>query len=155
MWRISSKQRTIRCRRLECQYLGRDAEVLSRVHINMSIDPFTSRNPSYCFVELATRSQAERAMREVTGKSMVGRPVKIGPCVPKTRSLATQGGNGIYPLRQAHKPVFDRWTRTDAKEHWHKYNDQGRRLFVGGLPEMQDHYRVNAGIRELFGGFSL
>ena len=52
--------------------------------INMSTDPFTGRNPSYCFVDLETVDEANRAMNELNGKEVLGRPVKINPGVKKS-----------------------------------------------------------------------
>lgn len=47
--------------------------------INMSTDPFTGRNPSYCFVDLNTPEEAQRAMDELNGKDVLGRAVRINP----------------------------------------------------------------------------
>lgn len=52
--------------------------------INMSTDPFTGRNPSYCFVDLETAEVASQAMAELNGKEVLGRPVKINPGVKKS-----------------------------------------------------------------------
>ncbi|KAL8644853.1 MAG: hypothetical protein Q9226_007564 [Calogaya cf. arnoldii] len=124
-------------------------------HINMSIDSFTGRNPSYCFVELTTEQQADTAMQQLNGQSLLGRPVKIGPGVAasrKRKANTNQSRDGRYP----EKPVFQRWTRTesDASEHF-DYGTQGRRVWVGGLPKMGTHGAVNAGVRELFAGFKI
>ena len=123
----------------------------------MSIDPYSGRNPSYCFVELATKEQADRAMLELNGRELLGRPVKLGPGIAKSKNRRPseesnqRAGNKLDNPR----PVFDRWTRTDAPDHWKGYSEQGRRLFVGGLPRMPDHHTVNADVRELFRGYSV
>ena len=120
----------------------------------MSIDPYSGRNPSYCFVELATKEQADRAMLELNGRDILGRPVKLGPGIARSKNRRRienpnqRAGNKFDSSR----PVFDRWTRTNASDHWKGYSEQGRRLFVGGLPRMPDHHTVNADIRELFRG---
>ena len=128
-----------------------------REHINMSIDPYTGRNPSYCFVELATQEQADRAMLELNGKECLGRPVKVGPGVARSRNKRPRDEleQRTRNTSENQKPVFDRWTRTDAPNHWKGYSEQGRRLFVGGLPRMPDHHTVNADVRELFKGYSV
>ncbi|KAK2790496.1 hypothetical protein FQN52_005513 [Onygenales sp. PD_12] len=124
--------------------------------IDISIDPFTGRNPSYCFVELETKTQADLAMAELNGKDMLGRPVKIKPGVPKSskepfgrRDMATT------PENQPPRFVFERWERTDASSHWYDYSAQGRRLFVGGLPRMPDQPTADYEIRKLFYGFNI
>ena len=123
----------------------------------MSIDPFSGRNPSYCFVELATKDEADRATREMNGKECLGRPIKVGPGVARLRNKRPQperdrlsNVSGDDP-----RPAFDRWVRSDAPERWKGYSEQGRRLFVGGLPPMPDHHTVNVDVRELFIGYTV
>ena len=62
--------------------------------INMSTDPFTGRNPSYCFVDLDTAELASEAMAVLNGKEVLGRPVKINPGVKKSF------GTGSTPRRE-------------------------------------------------------
>ncbi|ODH38579.1 hypothetical protein ACO22_02279 [Paracoccidioides brasiliensis] len=125
--------------------------------IDISIDPFTGRNPSYCFVELETKQQADLAILELNGKDMLGRPVKIKPGIPKSskepfgrRDMATT------PEKQPPRFVFERWERSDdASSHWYDYSAQGRRLFVGGLPRMPNQPTADYEIRKLFYGFNI
>ncbi|KAL4927282.1 RNA-binding protein [Aspergillus undulatus] len=70
--------------------------------IDIAIDPFSGRNPSYCFVDLETKDLAERAMAELDGADLSGRPVKIKPGVVKSASERQQQqqqrtgfGNGV------------------------------------------------------------
>lgn len=123
----------------------------------MSIDPYSGRNPSYCFVELVSKEQADQAMSELSGKPILGRPVRLGPGVARStvkHSRAESTGDARN-VRGRPTPVFDRWTRTDAADHWKEYSEQGRRLFVGGLPPMPDHHVVNADVRKLFTGYNV
>lgn len=133
------------------------ALINDREHINISIDPYTGRNPSYCFVELATKEQADRAMLELNGKECLGRPVKMGAGVARSKNKRPlqESDQSAHNTRDNPRPVFDRWARTDAPDHWKGYSEQGRRLFVGGLPRMPDHHAVNADVRELFKGYSV
>ncbi|KAL3451634.1 hypothetical protein BJX65DRAFT_222280 [Aspergillus insuetus] len=62
--------------------------------IDISIDPFSGRNPSYCFVDLQTKELAERAMNELDGSDLLGRPVKIKPGVVKSASERAQQRTG-------------------------------------------------------------
>ena len=121
----------------------------------MSIDPFTGRNPSYCFVELASKEQADNAMAELNGKDMLGRPVKIKPGVPKTSKGSAYGRRNQSRCDQesSSPPVFDRWERNDAADHWYDYSK--RRLYVGGLPRMPDQRTAECEIRKLFDGFNV
>ena len=123
----------------------------------MSTDPYTGRNPSYCFVELGTKEQADRAMLELNGNDLLGRPIKLGPGVASSRNR--RPGDHFTTCASytgsSSTCVFDRWIRTDASDHWKGYSEQGRRLFVGGLPRMPDHHTVNADVRELFKGYNV
>src|SRR5262245_12170499 len=118
----------------------------------MSIDPFTGRNPSYCFVDLESKEQADHAMVELDGKDMLGRPVKIKPGIPKKateRCQSAQVENSSSPF------LFDRWERTDVADHWYDYATQGRRLYVGGLPRMPNQPTADYEMRKLFDGFNM
>ena len=108
-------------------------------------------------MELATKEEADRAILEMNGKECLGRPIKVGPGVARSRNKRPQP----EPDRLSHvsrddpRPAFDRWVRSDAPEHWKGYSEQGRRLFVGGLPHMPDHHTVNADVRKLFHGYTV
>jgi len=51
--------------------------------VSISTDPFSGRNPSYCFVDLGSPDEATRAMNELNGKEVLGRAVRINPGVAK------------------------------------------------------------------------
>ncbi|KAF2809457.1 uncharacterized protein BDZ99DRAFT_476883 [Mytilinidion resinicola] len=51
--------------------------------ILMDWDHAAGRNPSFCFVELPTPEEANRAIATLNGRMVLGRPVKAGPCVPR------------------------------------------------------------------------
>jgi hypothetical protein len=104
----------------------------------MSFDPFTSRNPSYCFVNLGSKQQSVRAVLELHGESMLGRPLNIKACTicRKTRPKDIM-------------PAFYRWTCDDARDHWEGYSEQGWRLYIGGLPRFT-HYYVSEGWVQTF-----
>lgn len=107
-------------------------------------------------MELKTKEEADKAIRDLSGRFLLGRPVKVRPGVAGSSRKRTV--SLFYAAKQEHdtpKPVFERWTRTDAPNHFQKYNDEGRRLWVGGLPPMSDHHRVNQRVRELFGGYKM
>ncbi|KAL2014460.1 hypothetical protein VTN00DRAFT_1985 [Thermoascus crustaceus] len=128
--------------------------------IDISIDPFTGRNPSYCFVELETKEQADKAMTELDGRDLLGRPVKVRPGLAKSqndRPLQTTADGSGSPRndRKNLSFAFDRWQRNDAATHFKGYSDQGRRLYVGGLPRLSDQQAVNGEIRNFFKGFNV
>jgi RNA recognition motif-containing protein len=63
------------------------------VNVSISTDPFTGRNPSYCFVDLDSPDEAQRAIAELNGVDVMGRSLRVSPGVAK-RNSAAQGGPG-------------------------------------------------------------
>ncbi|KAL4926196.1 RNA recognition motif domain-containing protein [Aspergillus undulatus] len=113
--------------------------------LDISIDPFTGRNPSYCFVEFETKEEADRAMNELTGLDFMRRPLKIKPCTPKQRDNK----------RDSSGFVFDRWERNDAAQHFKGYTKRRCRLKVLGLPKPTSQYFMNQKLAEFFQGFAV
>ncbi|KAL2861940.1 hypothetical protein BJX68DRAFT_260739 [Aspergillus pseudodeflectus] len=83
-------------------FFHQEGNTLGLAAIDISIDPFNGRNPSYRVVEFDEKAQADRAMQELNGRMFMGRPLKIKPCVPKIDRLNREGKSGY---------VFDRWER--------------------------------------------
>ena len=110
--------------------------------IDMSMDPFTGRNPSYCFVEFTSKEEADSAIESLNGTNLLGRVVKANSCVPRSRK------------RPKTIPLLDRWNRTDAEEHWRSMGQEKRRLFVGGLPKPDTQLQAEKLIQGLFSGFT-
>ncbi|KAI2632151.1 RNA-binding domain-containing protein [Hypoxylon sp. NC1633] len=129
------------------------------VKIHISIDPFTGRNPSYCFIEFGDRDSAEKAMSTLEGKPLLGREVKCRPCNPKGGSSGGRQGGG--PNRwgdwSGEKSGGDREHASDAPASFDRYKKDfnGRRLYVGGLPRMHDQATNFAEVSEIFEGFQL
>lgn len=46
-------------------------------------DRYTGKSKGFAFVEMADQSQAEKAMKEIDGKVIDGRPVKVVEARPK------------------------------------------------------------------------
>ncbi|KIW99499.1 uncharacterized protein Z518_11238 [Rhinocladiella mackenziei CBS 650.93] len=141
------------------------------VGVSISTDPFTGRNPSYCFVNVETAEEAERAMTELNGVEVLGRAVRVSPGVAKREQGQGQGpgqnGSGGREARvrnvergwgretrqernSEYKPTFDRWSRTDAPSHWLTPQSEGRRLYIGNLPRMEPQSAVDEEIQSLF-----
>jgi RNA recognition motif-containing protein len=49
----------------------------------------------------------------------------------------------------------DRWNRLDASEDYQIAADEGRRLYIGGLPRFENDEDTNKQIRSLFDGFGV
>ncbi|RDW83532.1 uncharacterized protein DSM5745_03858 [Aspergillus mulundensis] len=114
--------------------------------IDISVDPFTGRNPSYCFVEFDTKDKADHAMDELNGRDFQGRPLKVKPCVPKEQRRDNGERSGY---------VFDRWQRSDAARHFRGYAARGCRLVVSGLPKPSTQAYMNEKLAEFFVGFGV
>ncbi|KAJ5095027.1 hypothetical protein N7532_007318 [Penicillium argentinense] len=129
-----------------------DVEALFRAaefpieRIDIAIDPFTGRNPSYCFVDVQTKEQAARAMFELDGRDLMGRPVKIKPGVQKSASSTVSGSL---------EPRLDQWRRQTQPSFAKTHSDSSRRVYVGGLPRLTDQDAVKSNIRTFFEGFQV
>ncbi|THY83469.1 RNA-binding domain-containing protein [Aureobasidium pullulans] len=161
------------------QYLEEAGFQIER--LDMATDPFTGRNPSYCFAELFSVEEAERAISSLPGASFMGRPLRVNVHTPKTR-----GANGTStPLRTSTRSpfsaerswrgtpsasngaetpsktgerdsyVFNRWERNDASSHWTAPLENGRRLYVGGLPRMDGQETVQEEMKALFSDYPI
>lgn len=63
------------------------------VGVSISTDPFTGRNPSYCFVDVDSADEAQRAIAELNGTDVLGRAVRVSPGVAKRGPSGANGGN--------------------------------------------------------------
>lgn len=120
-------------------------ELFHSERIDIAIDPFTGRNPSYCFVDLPTKELAEQAMGDLDGRDMLGRPVKIKPGIVKSRA----DGEKTSPFS------VDRWRRNDTPTFAKVNSDSSRRLYVGGLPKLTDHEALSININNFFKDFEV
>lgn len=68
------------------------------VTVSISTDPFTGRNPSYCFVDVESSDEARRAIDELNGAEVLGRRVRVSPGVAR-KSNAGQDGDGARESR--------------------------------------------------------
>lgn len=121
-------------------------ELPNSERIDIAIDPFTGRNPSYCFVDLRNKEHAERAMTELDGRDLLGRPVKIKPGVAKSQERIQ---NSPEPLR------IDRWRQQERPSFAKINGDSSNRVYVGGLPRLTDHGAVQSNMENFFTGFKV
>jgi RNA recognition motif-containing protein len=133
---------------------------LPRASIDISIDPFTYRNPSYCFVDMLTPRDWERAMQVLSTK-LHGRPLKVKPCVQKrscgSKTYSSRLNSTRWKVhsqegssqRQDESPVSS--FATDLLTSIHK----NRRLYVGGLPKPINNHMSNLKLRDLFRDFQV
>lgn len=135
----------------------------------MSIDAFTGRNPSYCFVDLQTEEDAKLAMQSMQGQLIRGRPVKINDSTERdlkshlepgkvysvgrrmTEVPAPKSAKGTAVLKR----LNDHRYSTDARPHWTIPALENRRLYVGGLPQIPTQYALNAEMTVLFENFDV
>ncbi|KAI1615237.1 hypothetical protein EDD36DRAFT_179485 [Exophiala viscosa] len=67
-------------------------------NVNISTDPFTGRNLSYCFVDLGSADEAARAITELNGVDVLGRSLKVSPGVAR-RGPGSGSGAGLGSAR--------------------------------------------------------
>jgi RNA recognition motif-containing protein len=146
------------------------ADQFEKLHI--SVDPVSGRNPGYCFLEFVTREEAERALIALPGTPLSGRPIKIGPCNPKSSSNSSQSRWGSSRERADYNPTFQRWGDWKGAEAPVAPDEQGpngairhfkqrarggdgTQLYIGGLGKMIDQPQHDSEIQELLTGFEL
>ncbi|KAI1420878.1 RNA-binding domain-containing protein [Xylaria sp. FL1777] len=124
-------------------------------NIHISIDPFTGRNPSYCFVEFPDADSAKKAMEILEGKELLGREVKCRPCQPK--GSGSGGKSSEAPNRWGQWSGEKEGDDQTKPKFFDRYRQDftGKRLYVGGLPRMHDQATNFAEMTELFKDFKL
>ncbi|GIZ43216.1 hypothetical protein CKM354_000645000 [Cercospora kikuchii] len=136
--------------------------------VDISIDSFSGRNPSYCFVEFRSQEDAERAMSSLQGIDLLGRPIRINP---KTERRSNPNGErtpnrafeqrGWRPREGQTSNVngssysTDRWNRNDNNPQLQSQGEDPKRVYVGGLPQLPDQQSVEAEIRSLFAEYEV
>lgn len=118
----------------------------------MSIDAFSGRNPSYCFVDLHTQEDANLAMRNMQGQLVRDRPVRIDHNTERRRSSK--------PFNQRPDSAVLKRLNTlrysnEALSHWTAPTMENRRLYVGGLPQIAHQRTLNAEMAGLFNGYDI
>ncbi|KHJ35759.1 putative rna recognition motif containing protein [Erysiphe necator] len=122
--------------------------------INMSVDPMTGRNPSYCFIDFKSKEFACRAMSEYNDREFMRRPLKVKPGV---KSGTGTGKYDIRPTQQRRDipAAVERWTRLENPEDQQDATREGRRLYIGNLPRFQNYTVANKRIRDLLSDLSV
>ena len=129
----------------------------NRKGVDIFIDPFTGRNPSYCFIDFDSEEDAANALQTITGQDLYGRPIKVKPATVKRKpahfgptrsSWWTQAFN--EPNQNTEPYAFNRWSQYDTAEAWTAPPNEDRRLYVGGLPRLPNQATLNVQMRELF-----
>jgi RNA recognition motif-containing protein len=79
------------------------------------------------------------------------------PKVPQTPHSLTFSISSFRSENKLGDSTFlkDRWNRPDKPEEYQKAADEGRRLYVGGLPRFENFEDTNKQIRSLFDGFNV
>ena len=115
-------------------------------------------------MDLDDNENADAVISQLQGHSIRGRTIRInydtGKQAKRPRRLETRLANGErrsfdFSPTTASPFVFDRYARTDAREHWTKPIEEGRRLYVGGLSDISHQAFVNDEMRRLFDGHNI
>lgn len=145
------------------------------VGVSISTDPFTGRNPSYCFVDVDSAEEAQRAISELNGADLLGRQIRVSPGVAKKQSQGSGAAvgsetrvkdyergsgrpQGVPETRERkdenYNPTFDRWNRTDAPAHWTAPQAEGRRLYFGNMPRIEPQSAHDQEVQALFAQYA-
>lgn len=99
---------------------------------------------------------ADRAMAELDGRDLLGRPVKIKPGVAKTSAERSQQRTDGSPRSDRNSPnSMDRWRRNETPSFNKMSSDPSRRLYVGGLPKLIEQDTINSTITKFFQGYKV
>lgn len=131
-------------------------------NIDFSTDPFTGRNPSYCFVDLDTAEDVEDAIGKLEGQKIRGRLLKVNYNTEKRlpnrtpRHYSDRWAND-RPADMADEKafVFNRWERKDAPDHWVDPLLQSRRVMVDGLARISQQHEQQLEMRSLLQGYNV
>ncbi|KAL4978831.1 hypothetical protein BDW66DRAFT_157724 [Aspergillus desertorum] len=118
----------------------------SVANIRIAMDPFTGENPGYCFVEFGTRSDADRAVKLLTGREFRGRYLRVEHVASKQRREKPKGA----------EHVLDFWNPEKAVQHF-DYARRGQRLLINGLPPRRKLKQgiLNQRLVRFFEGFTV
>jgi len=86
--------------------------------INISVDPMTGRNPSYCFVDFDTEYMARHVIESYDGVDLLG-PAKIKPATIGAKNFQSKRSEPLHgAVNSSDAFVLDRWTRLEKPEEY-------------------------------------
>lgn len=62
--------------------------------VNLITDRDTGRSKGFAFVEMSTDAEAQKAIQELNGKDMEGRPLTVNEARPQKKKSGFGGGGG-------------------------------------------------------------
>ena len=62
--------------------------------VNIIKDRFSGESRGFGFVEMPSKSEAQKAIEEMNGKDLMGRAVNVNEARPKTNRRDSRGGGG-------------------------------------------------------------
>jgi RNA recognition motif-containing protein len=60
--------------------------------VRLIMDKFSGKPKGFGFVEMPTAEEAQKAIAEMNGKDLLGRPIKVNEAKPKTDAPRSGGG---------------------------------------------------------------
>lgn len=134
-----------------------------RDKVDISIDPFTARNPSYCFVFFQDEIAAQKAIDELDGRDFLGRTLKIGPCYKKIENEEYTTSLATTQKRWCESDVVDFDNENCSRDIVSDTKmmgfvgpvQEGRRIKICGLPRPQSQHDSDLAIQGLFEGFEV
>lgn len=62
--------------------------------VRMIMDKFSGKSKGFGFIEMPSKENAEKAIEELNGKELLGRPMNVNEAKPKTDRGGRGGGGG-------------------------------------------------------------
>ncbi|KAF3915500.1 hypothetical protein ABW21_db0202573 [Orbilia brochopaga] len=126
------------------------------------------RRPLFCFVEFYTAEETEMVRTTLNGRRMRGRPIKIDVSKPKNARVAStalaeeiqtpsklMGEPATDLLSVVSTPITAPTANIEGKNIPAEKAPESTRLFVGGLPQIENVNELEDLMAELFVGFNV
>lgn len=62
--------------------------------VRLIMDKFSGKSKGFCFIEMPSKDEAEKAISEMNGKDFMGRTLNVNVAKPKTDRRGGGGGGG-------------------------------------------------------------
>lgn len=135
--------------------------------INMAINANAGHHQGYCFVQFPSRESAEKAIAPLEDISIYGRPLKVGPSrAPKPQQHASTSrssesfGSSSPSWRSGRRELGrseeqEHTRESQHQEHQGNGDENSRKLYVGGLCQVDSPEQHEEEVRQIFADFDV
>ena len=101
-------------------------ETMCVPHPQVITDPVTGRHKSYGFVRFGSLEERDKALSEMNGQNLCGRPIRVSVATAK-KTMSHGGGGGSGESASS--------SSSSSSTHQHDHEPTNTTLFIGGLSE--------------------